>query len=141
MALEESVCSTYTHMALKRSKGKQQDQLDLFGCNGNGHAPVDSIRIDGGDTLAGAPSADGGGNGSGGHATPDVAGRRGEDQGRNGRDSPEAHPAGAEATAGTRPGLGNGEGEVDSASPRKRLGPPRNQANYRISDQNRLGEG
>ena len=37
--------------------------------------------------------------------------------------------------------MGNGEGEVHSASARERLGPPRNQANYRISDQNRLGEG
>src|SRR5580704_12036 len=121
MALEESVCSTYTHMALKRSKGKQQDQLDLFGGNGNGHAPVDSIRIDGGETLAGASSADGGGNGAGGHAARDVAGRRGEDQGRNGRDSPEAHPGRADAEAGPRPGLGNGFVVVYSAPHRERL--------------------
>src|ERR1017187_4699712 len=101
-------------MALKRSKGKQQDQLDLFGGNGNGHEHTDSIRIDGGTTLAGAPSTHGGGNGADGDAAADVGGGRGDDQGRNGHDSPATHPAQPDASAGPRPGLGNGEGEVHS---------------------------
>src|SRR5437867_2243872 len=98
-------------MALKRSHGKQQDQLDLFGGNGGGHEPTDPIRIDGGETLAGAPSAHGGGNEADGDAAADVAGRGGEDKGRNGHDSPATNPAGTDGTAGTRSGLGNGEGE------------------------------
>ena len=37
--------------------------------------------------------------------------------------------------------MGNGEGEVHPAAGRERLGPARNQANYRISDRDRLGQG
>jgi N12 class adenine-specific DNA methylase len=37
--------------------------------------------------------------------------------------------------------LGNGQGEVHPPADRERLGPPRNLANYRISDRDRLGEG
>jgi len=37
--------------------------------------------------------------------------------------------------------LGNGQGEVHPTATRERLGPPRNQANYRITDRDRLGEG
>jgi hypothetical protein len=37
--------------------------------------------------------------------------------------------------------LGNSQGEVHPPAGRERLGPPRNQANYRISDRDRLGEG
>src|SRR5208283_5357568 len=101
-------------MALKRSKAKQQDQLDLFGGNGNGHEHTDSIRIDGGETLAGTSPPHGGGNGADGDAPADVVGGRGEDQERNGRDSPTTDPTGTDATAGPRPGLGNGQGEVHS---------------------------
>ena len=43
-------------MALKRSKRQPNDQLDLFGRDGNEHDHVDSIRIDGRGTLAGAPA-------------------------------------------------------------------------------------
>ena len=128
-------------MALKRSKGKQQDQFDLFGGNGNGHEHTDSVRIDGGTTLAGAPAADGGGNGADGHAPANVAGRGGADQGRNGHDAPATDPAGADAAAGPGPGLGDGPGEVRSPVGGERLGPPRNLANYRITDRDRLGEG
>src|ERR1039458_3085580 len=128
-------------MALKGKKGAGQGQLDLFSGNANRHEHADSIRLDGAATLAGAPSANGGGNGADGHAPADVAGGREQDQGRNGRDSPATDPAGADATAGPQPGLGDGQGEVHSASARERLGPPRNQANYRISDRDRLGEG
>src|ERR1035441_7180322 len=92
-------------------------------------------------TLAGAPSANGGGNGADGHAPADVAGGRGEDQGRNGRDSPTIDPAGTNATASPRSSLGNGEGEVHPASAGERLGPPRNLANYRVTDRDHLGQG
>jgi N12 class adenine-specific DNA methylase len=37
--------------------------------------------------------------------------------------------------------LGDGQGEVHPAPDGERLGPPRNSANYRISDRDRLGEG
>ncbi len=37
--------------------------------------------------------------------------------------------------------MGNGSGEVHPAAPRERVGPPHNQANYRITDRDRLGEG
>src|SRR5208282_2696756 len=128
-------------MALKRSKGRQNDQLDLFGRKGNEHEHVDSIRIDGRGTLAGTLSTDGGGNGADGHAPADVAGGRAEDQGRNGRDSPATARAGTDTTSGPQPGLGNGQGEVHPPAGRERLGQPRNQANYRITDRDRLGEG
>src|ERR1017187_5371692 len=128
-------------MALKRSRRQPNDQLDLFGRDGNEHEHVDSIRIDGRGTLAGAPATDGGGNGADGHAPADVAGGRGEDQGRNGRDSPTIDPAGTNATAGPRPSLGDGKEQVHPASAGERLGPPRNLANYRVTDRDRLGEG
>src|ERR1035441_10215764 len=99
-------------MALKGKKSAGQSQLDLFSGNANGHEHADSIRLDGAATLAGAPSANGGGNGADGHAPADVTGGRGEDQGRNGRDSPTTGPAGTDAAAGPRSSLGNGEGEV-----------------------------
>src|ERR1039458_5137297 len=128
-------------MALKGKKGAPQGQLDLFSGNANRHEHADSIRLDGAATLAGAPSANGGGNGTDGHAPADVAGGPGKDQGRNGRDSPTTGPAGADNAAGSRPGLGNGEREVHPASAGERLGPPRNLANYRVTDRDRLGEG
>jgi N12 class adenine-specific DNA methylase/SAM-dependent methyltransferase len=37
--------------------------------------------------------------------------------------------------------MGNGQREVHPPAGRERLGPPRNQANYRITDRDRLGEG
>jgi len=52
-----------------------------------------------------------------------------------------ADPAGTDTAAGPRPGLGNGQGEVHPPGRRERLGPPRNQANYRITDRDRVGEG
>src|ERR1017187_2540886 len=128
-------------MALKGKKGAPQGQLDLFSGNANRHEHADSIRLDGAAILAGGPAPNGGGNGADGHASADVAGGRGEDQGRNGRDSPTTDPAGADATAGPRPSLGNGEGEVHPASAGERLGPPRNLANYRVTDRDHLGQG
>ena len=78
-------------MALKRSKRQPNDQLDLFGRDGKKHDHVDSIRIDGRGTLAGAPATDGGGNGADGHAPANVAGGRGEDQGRDDRTDAAVH--------------------------------------------------
>src|ERR1017187_6253032 len=128
-------------MALKRSKGRQQDQLDLFSGKGNSHEHVDAIRLDGGTTLAGAPAADGGGNGADGHPPADVAGRGGADQGRNAHDAPATDPAGADTATGPRPSVGDGPGEIRSPAAGERLGVPRNLANYRITDHDRLGEG
>ena len=108
-------------MALKRSKGRQQDQLDLFSGHENSHEHTDTIRLDGGTTLAGAPAADGGGNGADGHAPAGAAGGRGPDQGRDGHDSPAPDPAGIDTATGPRPGLGDGQGEVHPAPDGERL--------------------
>jgi SAM-dependent methyltransferase len=130
----------------KTARGGLENQLELFGLNGR-YEHVDSIRIDGGETLARTPSQNGARTGSHGPASDD-AGRGGtENEGRNGRIADPIHPGGIDAATGARPRLGNGAGGIHSSAAREltsgdqQKDSPNNVNCYRITDDDRLGAG
>ena len=133
-------------MALRRSKPQTHDlQLNLFSNNGGSNDSAnttDTIRQDGGKTLARVPLEHGGGNGSQGHPARDASGSGGENGQRDARPDHEISASGLNGATGARPGLGNGTGgihPVAAGSERERI--VRNQNNYRISPADGVGAG
>ncbi len=136
-----------------RSRARNDDlQLDLFSLKLPCHETVDAVWPDGRETLARVPAEDGGGSRSKGAAPRDVIGSGRENGGGNGRDSPQANPAGPDAPAGPRPGLGDSAGEIHlpptgvviediGESPLPDPEPARNERNYRITENDKLGAG
>src|ERR1043166_4157170 len=134
-------------------------QLDLFTAPRPKHDTVDSVRPDGRTTLAGAPSEDGPRIGTEGTSASDAPGGGGKDEGRNGNVANTVDEAGSDGPTSSRPGLGNGEGEIHSAPARvladghhaeskhanrrrrHQEEPPRNLNSYRIAEADHLGEG
>src|ERR1022692_1663609 len=103
-------------MAARRTTAN--DQLDLFSNQRPTYESIDTIRPDGPETLARTlpePSARIGGEGT---VARDVAGGRGEDEGRDDRTDATIQKTGADGATGARPGLGNGAGELHPAARR-----------------------
>jgi SAM-dependent methyltransferase len=138
-------------MPVRRRDFNVDDQLDLFSNQRLAHEIIDPIRTDGRETLARTLPENGARPGGEGTVAPDVAGGRGEDEGRNDRTDATVQKTGADGAAGARPRLGNGAGELHPAPTRDlAIGhqpnghdddSPRNLDNYRITDADRLGEG
>lgn len=127
-------------MAIRRSKpGIDDGQLDLFSNYGN---HVDTIRNDGGETLARVPAQDGGTIGSQGDSGGNTSGSRTQHQKRDVRPDHEVHEGRINGATGPRPSLGNGQGRIhfSAAGGTARL-EPRNRANYRIADKDEVGKG
>ena len=131
----------------KKAKGALDNQLDLFGSNRIRYEQVDSIRTNGRETLAGKLPEARVRFGGEGAVAPDVARSRGEDQGRDARIDATVQEAGIDAATGARPSLGNGAGGIhldsagDIAAGHEAEIEPKNLNCYRISDEDRLGEG
>jgi N12 class adenine-specific DNA methylase len=119
------------------------NQLELFSLNGS-YEQSDSIRINGGETLARTSSQNGEGTGNQGAIAGD-AGRSGtEDKGRDGRSTPPTDETGINGSTGARPGLGNRAGTlhpVAGGSSGVADAAPKNLDCYRITDDDRLGAG
>src|ERR1019366_466067 len=130
-------------MASKRPSGKTDDeQLSLFSFNQNNYDSnhTDTIRQNGGETLARIPSEHGGGNGSQRNPSGNALGGRGENGQRDARPDHEVPAAGINGATGERPGLGNGAGGIHSPATRSER-VVRNQNNYRISPADGAGAG
>src|SRR6266511_1918859 len=132
-------------MRVRRSSETTDAQLELFAQNAPAYANPDSIRPDGRKTLAPVPAEDGSGTGSKRDPSGNAVRRPGENQGRDAGIADATDEARVDAAAGARPSLGDGEGALHPPAAgierRIRVEPPRNQANYRITDANRIGEG
>src|SRR5437899_3165985 len=133
-------------MPTRQRERRGDTQLELFARKGTDYEYADSIRPDGRETLAGVPAQDGRGTGSAGKAAGDAVRSPGEDQGRDDGSPNAIDQAGIDAATSPRPGLGDGQGTVHSSPTRVprtdgTVEPPRNQANYRITDADHLGEG
>jgi N12 class adenine-specific DNA methylase len=130
-------------MAVKRSKTNDENaQLDLFSYRRTTDDNVDPIRLNGREALVGVPSQNGERNGSQRHLAANVIGGGREDEGRDVRFDHGVDETRINGSTSSRPGLGNGEGEIHSpASRTERLDAPWNTANYRISETDAIGEG
>ena len=127
-------------MALRRSKpGNDDGQLNLFSNYGN---HTDTIRNDGGETLARVSTENGSGHGSQGNSRRNAAGSRTQHQERDVRPDHEVHAGWINGPTGPRPGLGNGEGGIHppAAGRTSRL-EAQNRANYRIREKDEVGKG
>src|ERR1700692_3579654 len=102
-------------MALRRNQLPSDQQLDLFSTLRPTNDTADTIRPDGRETLARAPSEDGARTGTNGTPAPDASGGGGKDEGRNGHAANGFDATGINGAEGPRPGLGNGEGEIHPA--------------------------
>src|SRR6266446_6937254 len=137
-------------MAARRSNLDSDEQLDLFASRRLTHDTVDPIRPDGRKTLARTPSEDGARTGTEGTPASDASGGGGEDEGRNGHAANAVVEAGIDGATSSRPGLGDGAGEIHHAPIRRVLADrhrrhqeesPKNLKSYRIPEADRLGEG
>src|SRR5208283_3351716 len=134
-------------MAVRRRDFNLDDQLDLFSNQRPPYESIDAIRPAGRETLARTLPEPGARTGDQGTVARDVAGGRGEDEGRDDRTDATVQKTGADRAAGARPGLGNGAGELHPAARRdvavghQADDTPKNSNNYRITDADRLGEG
>src|ERR1700677_3769454 len=99
-------------MAVKRTAVNLDNQLDLFSTQRPTHDTVDPIRPDGRETLARTLPEPGAQTGGGGAVAHDVAGGRGENEGRNDRPDATVQKAGADRATGAQSGVGNGAGEL-----------------------------
>src|ERR1022692_3187621 len=139
-------------MAVRRNHHDLDQQLDLFKERRPTHDSVDAIRPDGRETLARTPPEDGARTGTNGAPASDAPGRGGENEGRNGHAQNGVDAAGINGATSSRPGLGNGEGEIHPAPARALAGghhadgrrrhqeePPKNFNAYRITEADRLG--
>ena len=149
-----------------RTRGRQQRgdsnlQLDLFGLQRLNYETTYPIWPDGREALAGVPAANGRGTRSDEPASRDAADSGGTDRNGTGPASPAVDPAGSDAAIGARPSLGNGAGEIhlpaardvavgqefngnDEAGAEVEVSepePPRNQNNFRITYEDRIGIG
>src|ERR1051326_3061354 len=134
-------------MAKRRIESDSEAQLDLFAQSNSAYATTHTIRPDGRETLAPVPAEDGRGTGIQGDSARDAPRGGGENGPGNGLDPSQTDPARADAPTSPRPGLGNGEGAIYLAPGRRRTQrytesvALRNQDNYRITAEDRLGSG
>jgi N12 class adenine-specific DNA methylase/predicted O-methyltransferase YrrM len=137
-------------MALKRSKPRANDaQLDLFSYTGGNNEHPDSIRNDGRGTLAEVLPENGERSGDERQASGNVVGGGREDGGRTRHVEETVDEGGTNGATSARPSVGNGEGTIHppvarigaNGPARERVEPPRNQANYRITDSDEVGKG
>src|ERR1039457_4062107 len=132
-------------MAAKRPSAKTDgEQLNLFSSNQNHYDSnnTDTIRQNGGETLARIPPEHGGGNGSQRSSSGDALGGRGENGERDARPDHEVPAARLDGTAGERPGLGNGAGGIHPvAAGSEGGGGAHNQKNSRFSPADGVGAG
>src|SRR6266542_472230 len=155
-------------MALRRAKPETENQLELFAPTGKTHERTHTVRTDGRETLAPVLPQDGEGTRSQGTPGTDAPRSGGEDGRGPGLPDAGLDEAGAHGATSARPGLGDGPGAIhlpaargsavvanDPESVADRVNghifrrapvesapqPPRNQNNYRITDNDRLGEG
>src|ERR1700733_14467113 len=134
-------------MAVRRRDFNLDDQLDLFSNQRPTYESVDTIRPPGRETLARTLPKNGERTGGEGTVARDVAGGRGEDEGRNDRPDATVQKTGVDRAAGTRPGVGNGAVKLHPAARRDLADghqaddSPKNLNSYRITDDDRLGEG
>src|SRR5208337_3040217 len=127
-------------MAVRRTTAN--DQLDLFSNQRPTYESIDTIRPPGRETLARTLPKNGERTGGAGTVARDVAGGRREDEGRNDRPDATVQKTGADRAAGTRPGVGNGAGNLHPVTRRDLADDsPKNLNSYRITDDDRLGEG
>src|SRR5665213_374227 len=125
----------------KKATADIDNQLELFGSNRTYHEHADPIRTNGRETLARTLPETGARPGGERTVAHDVAGGRGEDQGRDDRVDAAVHQTGADSAAGARPRLGNGAGGIHPAAARNGDGLVLNQNCYRISPADGLGAG
>src|SRR5208283_2291741 len=135
-------------MAVRRRDFNLDDQLDLFSNQRPPYESIDAIRPAGRETLARTLPEPGARTGGQGTVARDLAGGRGEDEGRDDRTDATVRNPGTNGTTSTRPGLGNGAGELHPAGARRDLAvghqagnSPKNLNGYRITENDRLGEG
>src|ERR1022692_2306496 len=105
-------------MAVKRTAANPDDQLDLFSNQRPTYESIDTIRPPGRETLARTLPQNGERTGGAGTVARDVAGGRGEDEGRDDRTDATVQKTGSDGATGARPGLGNGSGELHPAARR-----------------------
>src|SRR5208337_4658016 len=103
-------------MAVRRTTAN--DQLDLFSNQRPTYESIDTIRPPSRETLARTLPENGERTGGAGTVARDIAGGRGEDEGRDDRIDAAVQKTGTDRTAGARPGLGNGAGELHPAASR-----------------------
>ena len=131
-------------MAKRPNQHDDGGQLNLFSTNQNHYDQhpnnADTIRQNGGETLAGIPSQHGERNGSEGRPSGDAAGGGGTNGGRDARPDHEVSAAGLDAATGAQPRLGNGAGGIHPVAARSER-VVRNQNNYRIADADGVGAG
>ena len=139
--------------AWQNGHGMESDggrQLDLFGVMELKHEDTfDALRLPGRETLAEVLPETGRGTGGDGPLAGCPAGGGRTDRWRGGLAAPALDPAGVDAPASPRPGLGDRAGTLPpdtagaltpTAEPAE-TEPLRNQANYRITDADRVGAG
>eukprot|EP01031_Cornospumella_fuschlensis_P013374 gene13374-16363_t len=114
-------------------------QLDLFGPATDERTP--DLRKDGGSTLAGVLPATGARTGADGPDDRVAFGGAESDARRNGKPDAGLPSAGPESPASARSGVGTGSGEIHPPPTGGNLDVARNQANYRLTAADRIGEG
>jgi N12 class adenine-specific DNA methylase/SAM-dependent methyltransferase len=138
-----------------RSNGRDIDlQLDLFELRFPNHENADSIRLPGTGTLEAVSSPNGRGTGAEGGFAGIVAGGGEEDGFRTGRLAPTLPATGVDGGASSPPGLGGGSRAIHlpaagaltddsfaNGRPPPDPEPVRNQNNFRITDDHRIGLG
>ena len=142
-------------MAVRRRTTESDEQLDLFSTARPTYDTADSIRPDGRETLARPLPKDGPRTGDEGAALSDASRSRGEDEGRNGHAANGVHETGVNGRSSPPAGVGDGAGEIHPAPARDlairhdaeghrrrhKEASLRNLNNYRITEDDRLGEG
>lgn len=126
-------------MPIKTKKSNQADQLDLFSYAPRHANLSDSIRNDGREALARAPSEAGSGVGGEGATSGSALGGGREDEGRPLRRDVRAAEAGLQSSASPRHGLGDRAGKVYPTSPGRAV--DQNVRNYRITPSDKIGNG
>src|SRR5438034_8437715 len=112
-------------MAVRRNHQDLDQQLDLFTARKPTHDTTDPVRTDGRETLARTLPENDARTGADGTPTPNALGSGGEDEGRNGNASSAVDETGINGATSSRPGLGNGEGEIHPAPAGELNGPVR----------------
>src|SRR5688572_20123317 len=96
-----------------RNRAKNNgSQLEFFSLTPYGYETPHPIRTNGGETLAGIPPTNGGGTGNEKPPPTNAPGSGGTNGQGTRSDSPPVDSGGTHAATGTRPGLGDGAGEI-----------------------------
>src|ERR1017187_1286342 len=164
MELQEQTPLEGTMPVAVRTRTTPEPQLELFAFGVPlipRYETTDTIRPDGRETLAGILPPNGRGTRSDGPTPRDAADGGGTDRNGTGPASPATDSAGSDAATSARPSLGNGAGaihlppardvavgqecngndEAGAAVEVSEPAPPRNQNNFRITHEDRIGLG